>query len=240
MSSRIAEGDRAADYRVKAAEDEAEEIVQLAQTEATRLRESARTESEQQKTAAASEALTVVGRAQEEADKTLADASPPPPKPRRTPSRTRAKCFARPARRPPMSVPRDSRSSPTYARWATLRLNAERLLRDVQLVYSRMVAQIDRTDGGLPPGARSGTPIRARRGTGGGEHAVLGARSAAGRPRRAGVHPARLSLAGRRRPARARSEAVRAANSRMIRERFGLLCTALSVNRNRRGGTRPS
>ena len=168
MSDRIAEGDRAADNRVKAAEDEAEEIVQLAQTEATRLRESARTEAEQQKTAAASEALTVVGRAQEKADKTLAER---PVRRRQDQGGRRAEraraCSARPARRPPMSVPRDSRSSPTYARWATLcALNAERLLRDVQIVHSRMVAQIDRTDGGLPPGARSGTPISARRGTG--------------------------------------------------------------------------
>ncbi len=49
----------------------------------------------------------------------------------------------------------------------SLRSNAERLLRDVQLVHSRMVAQIDRTDGGLPPAGRSGAGISARRGVSG-------------------------------------------------------------------------
>ena len=32
----------------------------------------------------------------------------------------------------------------------SLRSNAERLLRDVQMIHSRMVAQIDRADGGIP------------------------------------------------------------------------------------------
>jgi hypothetical protein len=41
----------------------------------------------------------------------------------------------------------------------SLRSNAERLLRDVQMIHSRMVAELDRVDGGL--GA-----VQASRGTG--------------------------------------------------------------------------
>ncbi len=168
MTCRIAEGDRAADNRVKAAEDEAEEIVQLAQSEATRLRESARTESKQQKTAAATEALAVVGRAQEEADKTLAEAKAAAAKTKED-AEQQSRDLLREARTTATDVRTEGLEIVSNLREMgdSLRSNAERLLRDVQLVYSRMVAQIDRTDGGLPPGARSGTPINARRGAGG-------------------------------------------------------------------------
>jgi hypothetical protein len=35
-----------------------------------------------------------------------------------------------------------------------LRSNADRLFRDVQMIHSRMVAELDRVDGGLPAGGR--------------------------------------------------------------------------------------
>ena len=151
-----------------AAEDEAKEIVQVAQTEATRLRESARSEAEQHKTTAASEALAAVGRAQEEADKTVAEAQAAATKTRED-AEQQSREMLREARATAGDVRTEGLEIVANLREMgdSLRSNAERLLRDVQLVYSRMVAQLDRVDGGLPPGARSGTPISARRGTDG-------------------------------------------------------------------------
>src|SRR5205807_9234822 len=48
----------------------------------------------------------------------------------------------------------------------SLRANAERLLRDVQLVHSRMVAEIDRMDGGASRGSSGLRPAGASHGAG--------------------------------------------------------------------------
>jgi vacuolar-type H+-ATPase subunit H len=103
------------------------------------------------KSDATSEALTIVARAQESADATLAEA---------TEAAATAQSQAEEKAR---QLLRDSRMTASEVRTEgfelvenlrqmgdSLRSNAERLLRDVQLIHSRMVAQIDRADGGLP------------------------------------------------------------------------------------------
>jgi hypothetical protein len=57
----------------------------------------------------------------------------------------------------------------------SLRANAERLLRDIQMIHSRMVAELDRIDGGA-----SRTPAPAADRERGDVHAVDQRRSAAG------------------------------------------------------------
>ena len=61
----------------------------------------------------------------------------------------------------------------------SLRSNAERLLRDVQMIHSRMLAQLDRVDGGIAPEPPRAGAAAARRPT----RATV---------RRARVHPARV------------------------------------------------
>src|SRR5919205_876008 len=68
MRERIAEGDRAANNRVQAAEDEAADIVKWAQEEAARTREAGRADAEKALADAAGQALAIVGRAEAEAD----------------------------------------------------------------------------------------------------------------------------------------------------------------------------
>ncbi|HEY8763979.1 MAG TPA: hypothetical protein VIM18_07310, partial [Solirubrobacteraceae bacterium] len=108
-----------------------------------------------------SQALTIIGKAQENADSTLAEA---------TAEATRLREQAEERARELM---RDARSAASDVRTEGLELagnlremgdsmrsNAERLLRDVQMIHSQMVAEIDRTDGGagrLP--VRSSEPL---------------------------------------------------------------------------------
>src|SRR5947209_7456811 len=157
MRARIAEGDRAADNRVKAAEEEAEEIVRLAQAEATRLRDTARAVDEGAQTTATTEALTIVGRAQEEAEKSVREANATATRVREE-AEERARGLLSDARDTAGGVRAEGLEIVANLRQMgdSLRSNAERLLRDVQLLHSRMVAEIDRVDGGLSAGGRRG------------------------------------------------------------------------------------
>jgi vacuolar-type H+-ATPase subunit H len=130
VRERIAEGERAAQNRVTAAEEEADEL---------------RHEAE-------GKALDIVARAEENADKVLGQA-------REDAAQMRAEAEAR-AR----DVLRDARTAASDVRTEgleivdnlremgdSLRSNAERLLRDVQMIHSRMLAELDRVDGGIAP-----------------------------------------------------------------------------------------
>jgi vacuolar-type H+-ATPase subunit H len=167
MRDRIAEADRAAEHRVRAAEEEAAEIIATARKEAAELVKSGRAEGEEAKTTATSQALTIIGKAQENADATLAEA---------TADATRAREQAEERAR---ELLRDARSAASDVRTEGLELagnlremgdamrsNAERLLRDVQMIHSRMVAEIDRADGGagrVPSAVRESLPGERRR-----------------------------------------------------------------------------
>lgn len=156
MRDRIAEGERAAQNRVRAAEEEAAEILKAARSDA-----------EQAKTVAASEALAILAKAHDDADRTRGEAeamkTAATAEVREIVARARQEAQASIA-----TAKAQSREILGAARVATasvhsegtelvsnlremgdsLRSNAERLLRDVQAIHSRMVAQLDRVDGG--------------------------------------------------------------------------------------------
>ncbi len=178
VRDRIAEGERAAENRVQAAEEESADIVKWAHEEAARLRDSGaseaaqakaeatsealtvvaraqdqaeiiRAEAEQAKTQATSEALAIVARAQDNAEATLAEATAAATK-AKTEAETRSRELLREARITAGDVRTEGLELVENLRQMgdSLRSNAERLLRDVQMIHSRMVAQIDRVDGG--------------------------------------------------------------------------------------------
>lgn len=178
MKERIAEGQRAAENRVTAAEEEAQDIVRWANEEAARLRETARTDGEKLKTEATSEALAMVARAQDQADIIRAEAEEA--KTRATSEALeivanaqriadKAVSEANKRARETLQAARDSAGAVRAEgvelvdnlkeMGSSLRNNSERLLRDVQAIHSRMVAQIQRAD------TQSGHdgPIRASR-----------------------------------------------------------------------------
>jgi vacuolar-type H+-ATPase subunit H len=161
MRDRIAEADRAAEHRVRAAEEEAAEILATARKEAAQLVQSGRAEGEEAKTTATSQALTIIGRAQENADSTLAEATAEATRLREQ-AEERARELLRDARSAASDVRTEGLELAGNLREMgdSMRSNAERLLRDVQMIHSRMVAEIDRTDGGasrLP--VRSSEPL---------------------------------------------------------------------------------
>jgi vacuolar-type H+-ATPase subunit H len=178
MHDRIAEGERAAENRVRAAEEEAAEIVESAEAQAARVRETGRAdaekavanatsealaivaraqenadrtraEGEQAKTTATSEALTIVAKAQDSAGKTIDEAAAAAAK-----SLEQAEQHSRELLREVRSGASDVRTEGLELvgnlreMGDSLRANAERLLHDVQMIHSRMVAEIDRVDGG--------------------------------------------------------------------------------------------
>jgi vacuolar-type H+-ATPase subunit H len=137
VRDRIAEADRAASNRVKAAEEEAADI--LAE---------ARAKAEKAKSDATSEALAIVARAQENADSVMSEAQADALKATET---------AEERSRELMS---DARAAATQVRdegvelvgnlremGDALRSNSQRLLRDVQRVYSQLVSRLDEVDG---------------------------------------------------------------------------------------------
>ena len=165
MDARIAEGERAANNRVLAAEEEAAEIVKWAQEEAARLRETGQAEAEKAVAQATSEAGQIIATAQESAQQTVSEANEAAAKLRAdADERARAVWLAW----------RDARTAASDARSEglelvgnlremgdSLRSNAERLLHDIQTIHSRMIAQIDRADGGAGRAAAgSGTGAR--------------------------------------------------------------------------------
>jgi hypothetical protein len=126
MSERIAEGDRAAEFRVKAAEEETSEAIKLAQEEALRIR----SEAEEAKTEAANQALTVV---QGEAAGVRAEAD------------ERARSLIADARDTAAGVRAEGLELVSHLREMgdSLKANADRLLRDVQRIHSRMTRELD-------------------------------------------------------------------------------------------------
>jgi vacuolar-type H+-ATPase subunit H len=159
VRDRIAEGDRAAGYRVQAAEEEAAEILAGARTEAERLLREARERDEEAKTTATSEALTIIGKAQQNAEETLSQASA-------SAGRTRleaesyssellseARVTAQEVRSEGLELVANLRQMGD-----SLRANAERILRDVQGIHSQMVVRIDRAEARRSSGAEARRP----------------------------------------------------------------------------------
>jgi hypothetical protein len=176
VRSRIAEGERAAQNRITAAEEEATDIVKWAQEEAARLREAGRVDAEQAVADATGEALTIVARAQETADRLRAEAEQAKTaatgealtivaKAQET-AETAVKTGTADAVKKSEETEaragdllRDARTVASDVRTEgmevvgnlrelgdSLRSNAERLLRDVQGVHSHLMAQIERAD----------------------------------------------------------------------------------------------
>jgi vacuolar-type H+-ATPase subunit H len=145
VRSRIAEGDRAAGYRVQAAEEEAAEILASAKTEAERLLREGRTRDEEAKTTATSEALMIIGNAQQSAEETLASAAQTAARHRQE-AETYTRDLLSEARITAQEVRSEGLELVANLRQMgdSLRANAERILRDVQGVHSQMVARIDR------------------------------------------------------------------------------------------------
>lgn len=172
LNERIAEAERAADHRVQAAEEEAAEIIGEAEAQAAATRSEAQAETASMRAEAATEALTIAGRAQENADAMLAEAREEAERVRYD-AEERARALLRGARETAGEVRAEGMELVENLREMgnVLRSNAERLLRDVQAIHSRMVAELDQADAGLPPapsGAGSrGTRSAPRSGSGG-------------------------------------------------------------------------
>lgn len=156
MRDRIAEGDRAAQNRITAAEQEALDIVKNALEEAERA-----------KTVAASEALSILAKAHDDADRTLKEAEAV-----KTASdaaamavleraKQEAEAHSSKAKAQSREILGEARVAAADVRSEgmelvenlremgdSLRSNAELLLGDIQAVHARMVAELDRVDGG--------------------------------------------------------------------------------------------
>jgi vacuolar-type H+-ATPase subunit H len=158
MSERIAEGDRAAENRVNAAEEEASELVKLAQREAIRIQ----AEAEEAKKAAGDQALTIVADAHNTADWIVADARGEAADVRAE-AEERARTLIADARDTAAGVRAEGLELVSNLREMgdALRANADRLLRDIQTIHSRMTRDLDRVDTGGDAG--SVTASRRRR-----------------------------------------------------------------------------
>ncbi len=154
VRQRIAEVQRAAENQVSAAEEEAEEILASAREEATRIRAEAKAEAEQAVAKATDQGLEIMGRAGDDAEQTRAEAAK-----EREETAWRAKELMRDASETAAGVDREAVHAVGNLRELgdSLRANAERLLKDVQTVHARMVAQIERVE------AAAGTATPARR-----------------------------------------------------------------------------
>jgi hypothetical protein len=163
VRSRIAEGERAAQYRVKAADEEAIEIIQSANDEATRARQAARDAAEQAKTAATSEAVAIVAQARQRAEEAIAQAMAEAAKDR-SEAEEQSRALLRTAEehlREAHTAAADVRTEGIalvghlHQMGDSLRANAELLLRDVKNIHAQMVAQLDRAQEGM---SRTHTP----------------------------------------------------------------------------------
>ena len=144
MRARIAEGERAAQYRIVAAEDEAQDLVATAQSESARLERESRERDEAAKTAATSEALAIIARAQEDADAALAAATATAARLRGEADResrarlSQARAAADAANAEGLELAENLR-----AMSESLRTNADRLLRDVRSLHGQMISRIE-------------------------------------------------------------------------------------------------
>ncbi len=162
MRERIAEADRAARYRVDAADQEVAELLAQAREEAERLTRESRQRDEAARAGATSEALEIIGRAQVSADETLAEAA-------EAAARNRAE-----AERRSRELLSDARATAEAVRSEgielvgnlrqmgdSLRANAERLLRDVQSLHSQMISRIEVVEASRQTSLAEGPPIDA-------------------------------------------------------------------------------
>ncbi|HEY5428679.1 MAG TPA: hypothetical protein VIK04_06130 [Solirubrobacteraceae bacterium] len=173
VRDRIAEGDRAADYRVQAAEEEAAEILAGARSEAERVLREAHDRDEESKTTVTSEALTIIAKAQENADETLAKATQIASRHRQE-AETYTRDLLSEARLTAQEVRTEGLELAANLRQMgeSLRANAERILRDVQGVHGQMVARIDRVEGRRAPASSESRRARSGRSRGGAREAV--------------------------------------------------------------------
>jgi cell division septum initiation protein DivIVA len=157
VRARIAEADRGADNRVKAAEEEAAETLSTARKEAAKLRKDAKAEADRLVSEATSKGLEVAGRAQEEADRMLAEAAQEAEKLREDVA-GRARELMRHAEETASEINHEGFHMVGNLRELgdSLRTNAERLIKDVQTIHTRMTAQIERVrdEAGPPPRPR--------------------------------------------------------------------------------------
>jgi vacuolar-type H+-ATPase subunit H len=147
LQDRVAEGDRAAAYRVQAAEEEAAEILATARSESERLLREARERDEEAKTTATSEALMIVAKAQESAEEMVSKATETAARHRQE-AETYTRDLLSEARLTAQDVRSEGLELVANLRQMgdSLRANAERILRDVQGVHGNMVARIDKVD----------------------------------------------------------------------------------------------
>lgn len=183
VNRRIAEGERAAQYRVQAAEEEAAEIIQGARDEAARLRRDGLAEHEQAKTTATSEALSIMASAQEQADAAIQQAAEVAETSVRE-SEKRSRELILDAHGAADGVRAEGLELVANLRQMgdSLRSNAERLLRDVQLIHTRMVATLE--DAGGTPSPRGSLGRGAARTSTPSSSASRAAASNSGRPAR--------------------------------------------------------
>ncbi|MBV9311677.1 MAG: hypothetical protein JOZ73_12645 [Solirubrobacterales bacterium] len=169
---RIAEGERAAEKQIRAAAQEAEGIVGRAREKA----EQVTSKAEQSKQAKAKEAKSLLNKARQDAERVRKEARDDAERMRseaqaaaaaeREAAAAGANELLSQARITSSDVQSEGLELVGNLRSMSdsLRANAERLLRDVQLVHSRMVAELDRVDGGAN---RTSGRVRARRAPGG-------------------------------------------------------------------------
>jgi cell division septum initiation protein DivIVA len=145
VRARIAEADRGAENRINAAEEEAGEILASARAEANKLRSEAKAEADRLVSEATTKALEIAGRAEEEADRARAEASKEVEKMREDVG-TRARELMRHAEETATELNHEGYHMVGNLRELgdSLRTNADRLLKDVQTIHTRMVAQIER------------------------------------------------------------------------------------------------
>jgi vacuolar-type H+-ATPase subunit H len=142
---RVDEGNRAAEDRIRTAEERATEIVRAAQEEADRLR----AEAEKAKTAATGEALRIVADADTAAEKITAEAEDAAAK-SRAEAEGHATALIQDARAAADGVRGEGLELVAHLREmsGSLNSNAERLLRDIQQIHSRMVSELTAAPGG--------------------------------------------------------------------------------------------
>jgi vacuolar-type H+-ATPase subunit H len=145
VRDRIAEGERGAANRVNAAEEEAREILESARKEAARLRAEAEAEAERQISKATTEGLVIVSDAEQAAERIRKEAA------------LKADELLREARF--ISDQVQSEGGLTVANLrelgSSLRTNAERLMRDIQAIHSRLRAELERVEPSARPRPRT-------------------------------------------------------------------------------------
>ncbi len=150
VRERIAEGARAGENRVQAAEEEARDILVEARVDAERVRSQAAAEAESARAEAASEALSIVARAEEEATRQREDATS-----YAAATREEVDFEVRELLADAREIAGDVRAEGTELSdnlrdlGSSLRTNAERVLRDVQRAHAGLTAALDQVDGGI-------------------------------------------------------------------------------------------